>query len=80
MSMSAKQWQTLKVRFCERVGQEVSLDAEVVYPSDQLPDLSPRVFAHRCSLGYECAVNNQGVCVWSGANPDYDPFKEDAKE
>jgi hypothetical protein len=77
--MAAKEWQKIKVRFCERVGQEVSLDAEVVYPADQLPDSSPRVLAHRCSLGYECAVNNQGQCVWSGANPDYDPFKEDAK-
>ncbi len=73
--MSVKEWQTLKVRYCEHAGTDVSLDAEVVYPAENLPELSPRVFAHRCSNGYLCAVNNQGVCVWCGKNPDYDPFQ-----
>ena len=75
--MAVKEWQTLKVRYCEHTGSDVKLEAEVVYPADSLPDFGPRVFTHRCSLGYQCAINGQGVCVWSGNNPDYDPFQED---
>ncbi len=73
--MAYKEWQALKVRFCDQAGEDVSLDAEVVYPADQLPDMAPRVLAHRCSHGYYCSVNGKGICIWSGANPDYDPFQ-----
>ena len=75
--MTKKEWQTLKMRYCEHSSSDVKLEAEVVYPADQLPDLAPRVFAHRCSMGTWCAANGQGVCVWSGANPDFDPFQQD---
>ena len=75
--MAHKEWKELKVRFCEHAGDEVSLEAEVVYPAENLPDLAPRVLNHRCSQGYMCAIDNRGVCVWSGANPDYDPFQVD---
>ena len=77
--MAEIEWQTIKKQYCERVGKEVSLDAQVVLPSEHLPDLTSHVIAHRCSLGLECAINHLGECVWSGGNPDYDPFQEDAK-
>ncbi len=75
--MTHKEWQELRVRFCEHAGTEVSLQAEVAYPAENLPDLAPRVLHHRCSHGYACAIDSKGVCVWSGANPDYDPFQVD---
>ena len=75
--MAIRDWQTLKVRYCEHVNTEVGLEAEVVYPADILPDQSPRLLTHRCSQGYECALENKGNCVWAGNNPDYDPFEEE---
>jgi hypothetical protein len=74
--MATKTWETLKVRYCAHVNAEISLEAEVVYPADMLPDEAPRVLAHRCSNGVACSLNNQAACVWAGTNPTFDPFEE----
>jgi hypothetical protein len=73
--MAEKQWETIKVCYCEHVRKQVALEAETIYPDDFLPD-PPRVVAHRCSKGMECNRYNQAVCVWAGTNPDVDPFRQ----
>ncbi len=75
--MAVKKWESVKVRRCERVAQEVTLDAELVYPADWLPDQAPRVTGHRCSHAYACNLDERSACVWAGSNPAYDPFKEE---
>jgi len=78
--VSNRKWQTIKVSYCQRVGHEVSLEAEVVYPSDVMPDQPPRIVAHRCSFGLQCNLEGTPSCVWAGTNPDYDPFVENAQQ
>ncbi len=72
--MGTKSWETLKVQYCVRSGMKVQFEAEVVHPAEWLPDQPPRIVAHRCSHGSICMATGQGMCRWSGANPDYDPF------
>lgn len=74
--MTEKIWQTIKVQHCSRAGTEVSLEAQVIYPADQMPDQGPRILAHRCSHGIDCGLLEEHSCVWSGNNPTYDPFAE----
>ncbi|GAB4535822.1 MAG: hypothetical protein Fur0018_26270 [Anaerolineales bacterium] len=74
--MSLRRWQTIKVQYCQRVGKEVSLEAEVAYPPDTMPDQPPRIIAHRCSFGLQCNLDGSPSCVWAGTNPNYDPFEE----
>jgi hypothetical protein len=74
--MTETVWQTIKVHHCERIGESVELQAQVVYPADQIPDQSPRIVAHRCNYGDECNLIDKPACVWAGTNPTYDPFEE----
>jgi hypothetical protein len=73
--MAVMTWQTIKVCFCDHVKESVGLEAQVVFPADILPDQPPRVLAHRCSKGCECALDDRPACVWAGTNPLFDPFK-----
>jgi hypothetical protein len=54
----------------------VTLEAELVYPAEWLPDQAPQVQAHRCSCGLECNLDERPSCVWAGTNPAFDPFLE----
>jgi hypothetical protein len=72
--MAEKVWQPIKVCFCEHVNQDVEFEAEVVYPTDLLPDQAPRVIAHRCSHGMQCNQDGRPSCIWAGTNPLVDPF------
>lgn len=72
--MTEKQWQSIKVCYCEHVGMDVAFEAEVVYPADWLPDQGPRVAGHRCSHGLECNQDGRPSCRWAGTNPAVDPF------
>jgi len=74
--MSEKTWRIVKVRYCDHAAAEVSLDAEVVYPAEWLPDQPPRILSHRCSNAVHCRLFNQAACIWAGTNPAYDPFLE----
>ena len=74
--MAQKTWETLKVQYCQHVNQEVSLEAQAVYPADHLPDQPPRITAHRCSHAFACNLDGRPSCVWAGSNPAFDPFKE----
>jgi hypothetical protein len=74
--MAEKHWETVKVQYCDRAGCEVSLDAELVYPAEYMPDQPARLVARRCSNGLECNQLNSQTCVWAGTNPMYDPFKQ----
>jgi hypothetical protein len=74
--MPEKNWETLKVQFCQHIDQKVGLQAQVVYPSEHLPDQAPRILAHRCSHGFSCNLDGRPSCIWAGTNPTYDPFKE----
>lgn len=74
--MAEKTWETVKVCRCQRVGLEVALEAEVVYPAEWLPDQAPRLLAHRCSNGLECNQDGRAACLWAGSNPAFDPFLE----
>lgn len=72
--MAIRVWKPIKSCFCHHINQDVSLEAEVVFPAEWLPDQSPRILAHRCSLGLECNQDDRASCVWSGTNPAVDPF------
>mgnify|MGYP001769445565 CR=1 FL=1 len=72
--MSVKTWQPVKYCFCHHVDGSVALEAEVVYPSEVLPDQQPRVLAHRCSHGAICNLDGRVSCLWAGTNPAVDPF------
>jgi len=48
--MAQKKWQVNKVRYCEHVRQDVSLEIQVVYSAEQLPDQPPHLIAHRCGV------------------------------
>ncbi len=73
--MAYKQWNTLKVRFCNHTGSEVKLEVEEIYPEEFLPDQPIHLCAHRCSGGTACSTMDKVTCFWSGINPGYDPFQ-----
>jgi len=72
--MSKVVWQVVKCQYCERAGEEVALEARVVFPGDYLPDQPPRVLEYRCSHGLSCNTLDKATCVWAGTLPTYDPF------
>ena len=74
--MAVREWQSAKFCYCEHAGQEVSLETELVYAPEWLPDQPPRVLGHRCSNALECNLDGRPSCVWAGTNPMIDPFKE----
>jgi hypothetical protein len=67
-------WQRLRTAVCEKIGEEVHLEALLVYPADVLPDQPPRVLRERCSAAQSCNLRDQPTCCWSGTLPGYDPF------
>jgi len=71
--MAQKKWQVSKIRYCEHVGHEIALEAQVVYPPEYMPDHPPRVVARRCSNAMECNKMDKVTCAWCGTNPDYRP-------
>jgi hypothetical protein len=73
-NMAYVMWKDLKVHLCDRIGEEVQLQAKVVYPASMLPDTPPRILAHRCSKGMECNLQDRPACQWAGTLPGYDPF------
>lgn len=77
--MATKVWESIKVRYCEHVKDNVNLDAQVVYPAEWMPDQPPQVVAHRCSHAFSCNLDNRPSCIWAGTNPAFDPFKETGK-
>lgn len=77
--MATKTWQSIQVRYCEHVNTKVSLDAQVIYPADILPDQPPHVVGHRCSHAFACNLDERPSCIWAGTNPAFDPFKEAKK-
>jgi hypothetical protein len=74
--MSVRAWHPVKVCYCHHVDEEVSLEAEAVYPAEWLPDGPPRLLARRCSHAIQCNLEGRSSCVWSGTNPVIDPFLE----
>ncbi|MGB9674108.1 MAG: hypothetical protein ACPL3P_08215 [Anaerolineales bacterium] len=72
--MAYKTWETYKTFYCPHAGRETSLEVEVIYPAEFLPDSQPKILAHRCSNGLICNLTDKASCVWSGTNPVYDPF------
>jgi len=67
-------WAPIKRSICERVGEEVALEARIVFPADFLPDQPSRISAHRCSHGIACNLFDKPSCCWAGTLPEYDPF------
>lgn len=72
--MAVKAWEQVKTIYCERANAEATLEFEVVYPSEPLPDQPPHIVGRRCSLALDCAAHGNSNCCWTGANPIYDPF------
>lgn len=70
--MAYRTWQIEKIKYCEHVGHEIALEAEVVYPAEQLPEQAPRILAHRCSNAAACNQIDKATCKWCGTNPDVD--------
>jgi hypothetical protein len=71
-----KTWKEVKLYYCERVAQQVSLEAEMVHPAEYMPDQPARILTHRCSNGRMCNSLEKVSCRWAGTNPVYDPFLE----
>jgi len=71
-----RHWEVIKISDCEHAGEEVALEAEIMYAVTNLPEQALRIVAHRCSSGLACSSLRQPSCCWSCTNPDYDPFKE----
>jgi hypothetical protein len=71
--MAEKIWQVEKIKNCEHVGHEVTIENEVVYPAEHLPDQPARIIAHRCSNVLECNMLEKPTCALCGTNPDLDP-------
>jgi hypothetical protein len=74
--MAVKTWQPMRIYFCHHVQQEVTLEAELVYPAEWMPYQLPRILARRCSNGLACNLDDRASCAWSGTNPAFDPFAE----
>ncbi len=72
--MACVTWKSIKVQHCERVDEDVALQARVVYPASFLPEQPPRILAHRCSKGLECNQIDKPTCLWAGTLPGFDPF------
>jgi hypothetical protein len=72
--MVDKKWEVIKVCYCQRVDQEVALEAEMIYAAEFLPDQPARILAHRCSEGMHCNQDDRSACMWAGTNPVFDPF------
>jgi hypothetical protein len=70
--MAEKTWELTSVFYCDRVKREVTIETEVIYPADILPD-QPRIQARRCSDARECNLLEKPACVLCGTNPNYDP-------
>lgn len=68
-------WAPVKHAICVRIGEEVALEARMVFAADLLPDQPPRVIEHRCSRGIECNLFDKPSCCWAGTRPEYDPFR-----
>lgn len=71
--MALRTWQVEAIKYCERVGHDIALEVELVYPAENLPDLAPRVLAHRCSNALECNQMDHPVCKLCGTNPVHNP-------
>ena len=71
--MALRTWQVSNIKYCERIGHEIALESEVVYPAEQLPDQPPRLIARRCSNALVCNQIDKPACVWCGTNPGHDP-------
>jgi len=67
-------WEPVREQYCDRVGKQVALEAELIFPAEFMPDQPPRVTAHRCSLGMVCNQFDKPTCCWAGTNPGYDPL------
>lgn len=78
--MAYRNWEAIKISYCEHVDEEVALEAEIIYPATFLPEQAPRIIAHRCSRGLACNSFRQPACCWAGTNPDVDPFKQPEKD
>lgn len=75
--MAYSTWTEVKRIDCEQVGAPVALLEERVYPGNDIIEFGRppfRVRARKCSTGVACNLAGY-KCVWSGLNPDYDPFK-----
>ena len=72
--MAFRTWQIEKIKYCEHVGHEIALEADVIYPAEELPDSPPRIVAHRCSNAAACNMMDKAACKWCGTNPDVDPM------
>jgi hypothetical protein len=72
--MPIEAWEPIKKAHCDRIDEEVALEARVIYPAEFLPDQPGRILAHRCSQSISCSVLDRPTCCWAGSWPGYDPF------
>lgn len=70
--MAEKIWHVEKIKFCEHVGHEISIENELILPADHLPEQPPRIAARRCSCALECNMMEKPACYLCGTNPDLD--------
>lgn len=73
--MAYEIWQPVKIAMCDRIGEEVEIQARVVFPADILPDQPPRIMAKRCSRGVDCNLLDRPSCEWAGTLPGFNPLE-----
>jgi hypothetical protein len=70
--MAEKVWEVTKIRYCDHVAHVVTIETQLIYPADILPD-EPRIAARRCSNAKECNLYDKPSCIWCGTNPNFEP-------
>lgn len=73
--MAERAWVKTQVFYCDHAGEQVSIETEMVFPNDILPETPPQRRAQRCSHSMTCNLLDKPSCVWAGTNPLYDPTK-----
>lgn len=74
--MATVLWRPVQTKLCERVRKVATLELQLVFPGENLPDQPPHVRSRRCSLALECNQFDRATCVWAGTQPEYDPLGE----
>ncbi|MGA2112192.1 MAG: hypothetical protein ABSG98_08600 [Anaerolineales bacterium] len=72
--MTTVLWRPVQTKLCERVGEVATLEVQLVFPGELLPDQPPRVRSRRCSLALQCNQLDLATCIWAGTQPEYDPL------
>ena len=68
--MAYRNWEVIKVSYCEHAGEEVALEAEIAYPATYLPEQAPRMFWHIAApAAWHATASGNRVAAGPGTTP-----------